>query len=122
MNSPLNDVYQYTDPDQALEVWYSIIYSVYNKHAPLQTKRVRYQIKPPWLTEEIQKAMHNRDYLLKKGFREEYKRERNRVTSLIQAEKKKYFKNLIAKKKDSKTIWKAIHLLTNKNANTDWTY
>ena len=88
---------------------------MYNKHAPFQTKRVKHQIKPPWLTEDIRKAMYHRDYLLKHGYREEYKKQRNKITSLIRAGKKKYFLDLINKKKDSRTIWKAIHRLTNKN-------
>ena len=117
LNSRFNDVYQYTNPDQALDLWYNIFYKVYNKHAPIQTKRVKYQIKPPWLTDNIQKEIHHRDYLLKHGSREDFKKQRNKVTSFIRAEKKKYFLDLINKKKDNKTVWKAIHRLTNKNAN-----
>ena len=117
LNSRLDNVYQYTNPDQALDVWYNIFYEVYNKHAPLQTKRVKYQIKPPWLTDEIQKEIYYRDYLLKHGSREDFKKQRNKVTSFIRAEKKKYFLDLINNKKDGKTVWKAIHRLTNKHAN-----
>ena len=34
VHSQLSQVYQYTDPDEALEFWYKTFSSVYNKHAP----------------------------------------------------------------------------------------
>ena len=80
------------------------------------TKRVRYSRKPPWLSKEIEEAMHQRDRLLKARKREEFKKQRNKVTSLIHASKKTYFQNLVASKKDSRSIWKAINTLTNKDA------
>ena len=67
LNSPLSSVYQFTDPDKTLEVWYSIFVSVYNKHAPFKTKRVRHTTRPPWLTENIQNEIHLRDLLSKHG-------------------------------------------------------
>ena len=53
VHSQLSQVFQYTDPDKALEIWYKTFSSVYNKHAPLKTKRVKYTRKPPWLSKEI---------------------------------------------------------------------
>ena len=38
------------------------------------------------------------------------------MTSLIRASKKTYFQNLVASKNDSRSIWKAINTLTNKDA------
>ena len=46
--SQLSEVNQYTDPDESLELWYITFSSVYNKHAPFMTKRVKYTRKPPW--------------------------------------------------------------------------
>ena len=61
--------------------------------------------------------MHQRDRLLKARKRGEFKKQRNKVTSLIRASKKKtYFQNLVASKIDSRSIWKAINTLTNKDA------
>ena len=116
VHSQLSQVYQYTDPDEALEFWYKTFSSVYNKHAPFMTKRVRYTRKPPWLSKEIEEAMHQRDRLLKARKHEEFKKQRNKVTSLIRASKKTYFQNLVASKNDSRSIWKAINTLTNKDA------
>ena len=74
MNSPLSSVYQYVDPDAALQVWHSIFINVYNKHAPFVTKRVRQTPKPPWLTDDVQKEIYFRDYLSKHGNNEDYKK------------------------------------------------
>ena len=115
--SQLSEVNQYTDPDEALELWYKTFSSVYNKHAPFMTKRVKYTRKPPWLSKEIEEVMHQRDRLLKAKKHEEFEKQRNKVTSLILASKnKKQNHNLVASKNDSRSIWKAINTLTNKDA------
>ena len=122
LNSALYDVFQIRDPDKALEYWIDTFNSILDQHAPHKTKRVRHTIKPKWLTAEIQAAIHHRDYLLKNGQREEYKKERNKTTSLIRAAKKKYFEDLLASKNDSKTVWKAINELTHKKKSSVSTY
>ena len=114
-NSPLSTVYQFTEPDHAFEVWYHTFLNVYNKHVPVKTKRVKSSPKQPWLTNELIDAMKLRDSLLQKGQFEDYKKQRNYVTKLKRNSKKKYFENLISSKTDSKSIWKAINQLTNKN-------
>ena len=113
LNSPLSQVYQYTDPDRALEFWLQIFTFVYDKHAPFKTKRVRYHLKPPWLSEEIEQAIHLRDSLKAKKH-QDFKKQRNIVTSMIRTSKKKYFQSLAASKQNCKSVWNAINILTNK--------
>ena len=43
-------------PDEALVFGYKTFSSVYNKHAPFMTKRVKYTKKPPWLSKQIDEA------------------------------------------------------------------
>ena len=109
VHSQLSQVYQYTDPEEALEFWYKTFSSVYNKHALFMTKRVKYTRKPPWLSKEIEEAMPQRDRLLKARKLEEFKKQRNKVTSLISPSKTKQTKNilsnLVASKNDSRSIW-----------------
>ena len=117
LNSNLNYVYQITDPDNALNFWIDTFLYVYNKHAPFKTQRVRYQTKPPWLTEKIEKEMRFRDYLLKKYKRgsPEYKSQRNKVTSMLRKSKMEYIRQLISNSQNPKLIWKAIDTLTKNN-------
>ena len=77
------------------------------------TKHVKYTRKPPWLSKEIEEALHQRDRLLKARKREEFKKQRNKVTSLTSS-KKTYFQNLVVSKTYSRSIWKAINTLTTK--------
>jgi hypothetical protein len=91
---------------------------IYNKHAPLQTKRVKHYNKPEWLDEELLQAIKTRDYLKKIKKEEEYKKQRNLVTTLKRAKMKVYFSKLVEEKQNSKSIWKALNQLTNKTKET----
>ena len=117
-NSHLSSVYQFTNPDEALEVFYHNFLNVYDKHAPIKIKRVKATPKLPWLTPQLQEAMDLRDSLLASGLEEEFKKQRNLVNYLKRASKKKYFQDLVSSKSDSKSIWKALNQLTNKKAET----
>lgn len=69
------------------------------------TKRVKYTSKPPWLSKDIEEAMHQRDKLLKAKKHEELKKQRNKVTSLLSASKNTYFNNFVnSKQKQNKNI------------------
>ena len=114
-NSELYNVYNYTDPEVALDHWYYTFNSIYDKHAPFKTHRVKHAAKPKWLTKEIQEAIRLRDDLLKFGRHQEYKEQRNKVNSLKRKAKKKYFDELVCSKNDCKSIWSAINQLTNKS-------
>ena len=46
-NSELSIVYQYSHPDQALNMWLELFRKVYNKHAPIITKRVKDTLADP---------------------------------------------------------------------------
>ena len=104
VQSQLSSVYQYTDPDEALEFWHKTFSAIYNKHAPFKTKRIKYTRKPPWLSKEIEEAMHLRDRLLKYRKHKDFKEQRNKVTSMLRAAPQKYFQDLVASKNDSRAI------------------
>jgi hypothetical protein len=115
INSKISNVVNYTDPEEAVTFWHKEFISVYDKHAPLQTKRVKHYNKPGWLDKELQEAIQTRDYLKKIKKEEEYKSQRNLVTALKRRKMKEYFSELVEAKENSKNIWKAINQLTNKN-------
>ena len=117
--APLQNVFGFTDPDEAMEYWQKTFLEVFNRHAPMKTQRVKHSIKPPWLTKEIENEMRIRDKLIKTKKFTEFKKQRNKVTKLIRQSKKSYFQNMLNKnpKTDSKTIWSAINRLTKSNSN-----
>ena len=63
--------------------WHEAFVSVYDKHASFKTIRVRH--KPKCLTTPVQDAIHYCDHLLKNGQHDEYRKQRNTVTSLLHA-------------------------------------
>ena len=89
-NAPFSDVYNHTDPADALNTWYSICNKILDKHAPQKMKRTKHPVKPEWLTPKIRDAMRHRDYLLRLNRFDEYKRYRNKVTYMIRDSKKKF--------------------------------
>ena len=114
--APFNNVYQFNNPEEALTIWENIFLLVYNKHAPVQQKRVKHSPKPPWITKEIENAIHLREKLLERGNREEFKKQRNLVTSLLRKARKKYIIESVTTGDNNRSAWKAINLLTNKNS------
>ena len=114
-NSQLNSIYQIRDPEEAANHWINSFMSVYNKHAPLIEKRVKQETKPPWITKAIDVEINLRNQLKNKGSQEEFKKQRNKVTSMKRKSKRDYFQQLLISSKDSRQIWKAINMLTNKH-------
>ena len=107
-------VYNITDPDEAITYWHKHFISIYNKHAPLQKKRVKHFNKPAWLDQELQEAIKLRDYLKRHKQEKDFKTQRNKVTKMKRSKMKEYFNKLIDGKQSSKKIWEIINTLTNK--------
>ena len=70
--------------------------------APIKIRRVKKEIKPEWLTENIIKAQRNRDTFHNKKDWTNFKYWRNKTKNLIRASKKNLFANVISDKKDNK--------------------
>ena len=65
-------VYRLSDPNDAMEFWIKTFNSIYNKHAPFKTKRVKQKAKPKWLSAEQQKAIHLRDLYYSQKVKEHF--------------------------------------------------
>ena len=113
--SPLSMVYNLSDPNDAMEYWIKTFSDVYNKHAPFKTKRVRQKTKPKWLSADLQKANPSPRSTKKQGHHEESKKLRNKINSQKRAAKKKYFRDLLSSKTNSKSLWSVINQLTNRS-------
>ena len=62
---PPGNVYNFSDPDEALSHWTDLFLHVVNKHVPLRKKRVKQQKLPLWLNADIKQAMLFRENLRK---------------------------------------------------------
>lgn len=90
--------------------------SIVDKHGPVIQKRIRGVDNSPFLNNDIRRAMHERDYFLKKarktGFTEDwstYRSLRNRVTNTIRRAKESYNRCIIEENSnDNKAFWKTV--------------
>jgi hypothetical protein len=110
-------VYNFSDPEEALNSWYNVFLGVVNQHAPVRKKRVKNASLPPWLTNEIIQAMAQRDHLKKSKQFDEYKKVRNRVKNLVRDSKKDLFCKLVENNKNTAQIWRALNALSKGSSN-----
>ena len=66
--APFIWVPNYTDPEEALSVWYKVYTSVVMRHAPLKDKRDKHPELPPGLNKDVMQLMAERDKLKKNVF------------------------------------------------------
>ena len=121
--APFISVLNYTDPEEALSVWYNVYLSVINRHTPLKHKRVKHP-KLPWLNKDVTQLMAERDKLKKEKRFSEYKKLRNKIKNRVRKAKKKkktekkkrekkdYFQQLIERDKNISTVWRALNTFT----------
>ena len=113
--------WNYDDPNDMWHVWKDTFNNVAERHAPLQTKRVRVS-KSPWITPELKQCMHQRDVLKIKASRSNdpddwtvFKRSRNLVNSEIKNAKALYYANASQENKNNlKKTWNIINELTSR--------
>ena len=113
---PFYQIYNFTEPNESLDLLCKMFLSVIDKHAPLKSKRVKHPDIPAWLTYDTIEAMHIRDkYKMENNF-DEYRRQRNKVNDMVDRDKENYFNGLITDKRDTATIWRAINSITNSSS------
>ena len=103
------------DPNEILKQLYELIFGTLNLHAKTKSKRVKTQLKPKWMSEEINEARHKRDMFHKRSDMTNYRIWRNKVTQLIKEAKTKYYQNAIEENEKVGDIWKCLRELNPKN-------
>ena len=113
-----NRVTTHNNPNEMWDVWKHLLTCVIDKHAPLRTKRVKNK-RSPWITNELLREMHTRDFLKKKAAStndpsiwKQFKDARNKANNSVKKAKRKYFSdNLGAYKSDPRKTWRLINEL-----------
>ena len=111
-------VFNETNPNKALDVWYTIFTTVLDKHAPIRTRRVKQADMPPWITPELIKATEIKKQLKVNKKSKEFKKQRNLVKKLVRKAKKVYFNSLVVNNHDMRAIWKALKTITSNGSNS----
>ena len=112
--SPIRLVESVADPNQSLDLFYSILNSVLYKHAPIKERRVRFDCQPGWFNSEIKEAICLRDKLHKHKQFNDYKTQRNKVTAMIKSSKRNFYNNAIKDNKSPSFLWKHLNSITNR--------
>ena len=107
--------YSQNDSDDNFENWNTVFITILNDHAPIKTKRVKRDVKPEWMTNEIASAQRNRDRYHKKKDWENYKYWRNKTKTLIRKSKRDFFTNAINETKNNKFLWDHINDIQGKS-------
>ena len=102
-----SSLYSLRDVNKALEFFNNTVSSIFNKHAPFITKKVRG--KPfNWNTPEIRRAMTDRNRILKKARKSNCSRDwnlyrslRNRCNNRIKSAKATYQRKLLSENSDN---------------------
>ena len=109
-------IYYENDPDAALNLFYNIFIPLLDKHAPIIKRRIKNRVRPEWLSNDIIEEMNKRDKLSNNKQSKEYKKQRNKVTSMVRKAKKTYYNKLIESNENIATLWKVTNQILGKNA------
>ena len=98
---PWDTIKLFDDTDDILEAWSDLFLQVVDNHVPIRQHRVKHKNQPEWLTPEVIDAIKCRDRYKSLGNEQDYKKWRNKVTSLLQNAKKAQYQNFIERNKEN---------------------
>ena len=105
-NVDWRNVKKHKDINNAVNEFESIFLEIANRHAPIKRKRVRRRKSSPWLTEDILRAMRERDKLRSKACESnsshlwsEFRNLKNKVNGMVKQAKKSFFTNALKNNK-----------------------
>ena len=111
--SDWSKLYESTDPEEALDEFYSIYNNIYESSFPLKTLSRKRSKDKDWITPELRHQMNVRNSLQKKSLlhpseanKEAFRQIRNHVTNLLRKAEDNHYKTLIDNEKNNlKGLW-----------------
>ena len=105
----------------------TLFVNVLNKHAPIQSKRIRKRGNIPWLNSEVKTKLFKRDSLKKKAIQTNnehdwklYRLSRNDANSALRSAKKDYYVNKFSNNhRNPKASWKTINDILGRSKKQD---
>ena len=106
-----DDIYAITDPNKAFNYFENKLKKLYNKAFPIKEK-LHVKFKNPWLTPSILKSINIKNKLYTssrndQSKRDDYKKYRNCLTSVMRKAKLDYYKTLLNKFKNNSSKLRA---------------
>ena len=122
------EVFSQTDVNKCYNNFMQKLKSLYDKYIPLITVKHNStaKTKMPWITQGIIRSIHTRNQLYKLSLqkptlinKQNYKKYRNILTSLIRLSRKEYYSNKLERNKGNiNNIWQTINELVKKKKNS----
>ena len=109
------NIHNCINPNDALNMFYDMFMPIVDRHAPLRRKRVKHQTVPGWMNADLVNAMKLRDKLKKDKKFDEYKKQRNLVSSMVKSAKQEYIVKMVGDNYDTAHIWRAVNEITHKS-------
>ena len=121
LSLPFDNILSTSNPDSALDIFYSLFLSVLNKHAPMKKKRIKNSELPKFQSPELINEMRRRDELKKNNLIDEWKKSKNKCKVLKTKSEKQLFQNIVKENSNKPNpnvsiVWKALNILINKNS------
>ena len=96
------EILSLSDPDESLNAFITALTKTLNKYCPLQESKVRTE--KHWINNKVKNAVAKRDKLYREfkkksnkcPYEAKFTRQRNVTTSIIRAEKKRHYSNLLS--------------------------
>ena len=109
---PWHNIWTLRTIDEKVEAFNDMILQLYDKHAPIKTRRITRQ-PAPWMTENIRALMNERDAVYRRYRRSKdltdlkiYRQLRNKTNQTIRNAKLRYVHTLIQPSINSSNMWK----------------
>ena len=126
-DAPWDAAFVFDDIYEIVDAWYDIFNTILDKHAPVITKRIKRNSQPKWFTEDLNKEIQSRGYLLKKArctnspeAWKKYKETKNKVTRLIRTQKKTFFRSQVNEnQRNPKKLWSLIKDLSRESSTSN---
>ena len=104
------EIYNAVNAESMLHVFNTKLQSIVSLHLKIKTRFVKSSIIPPWLDQEAQHSIRQRDFFKKNKRWSEYKKQRNFTNNLIRKKKRQHVANLISQAdgKQTKHLWNVL--------------
>ena len=124
---PWEEIRNKSDVDGMWEICKTLFVDVLNKHAPIQSKRIRKRGNIPWLNSEVKAKLFKRESLKKKAIQTNnehdwklYRLYRNDANSALRSAKKDYYVNKFSNNhRNPKASWKTINDILGRSKKQD---
>ena len=120
---PWDEIRNKSDVDGMWEIWKTLFVDALNKHAPIQSKRIRKRGNIPWLNSEVKAKVQSKQKAIQTSNEHDwelYRLSRNDANIALRSAKKNYYVNKFSNnRRNPKASWKTINDILGRSKKQD---